>query len=88
MSDGLVFVLGAGFTRAFVPQAPLLVDDYKIPCLSKRFASFSHAKAILDDALAEYSDDRVNLERIMTRPEVSPRNYAPCVCSEHKAGIG
>jgi hypothetical protein len=67
MSDRLVFVLGAGFTRAFVPRAPLLVDDYEIPRLRERFASFSHAAAILDDALAEYPDGRVNLERLMTR---------------------
>lgn len=67
MSDGMVFVLGAGFTRAFVPQAPLLVDDYGIPCLLKRFTSFPHAAAILEDALAERPDNRVDLERLMTR---------------------
>lgn len=68
MSDAMVFVLGAGFTRAFVPKAPLLVDHYGIPRLRKNFDSFSHAAAILDDALAEYSNDgRVDLERLMTR---------------------
>jgi hypothetical protein len=25
-----VFVLGAGFTKAFLPQAPLLTDDYEV----------------------------------------------------------
>lgn len=59
MSDGTVYVLGAGFTRAFVPKAPLLVDDYGIPALRKSFESFRHAAAILDDALAEYADGRV-----------------------------
>src|SRR5712691_1793789 len=67
MSDGTVYVLGAGFTRAFVPKAPLLVGDYGIPDLRKRFDSFSHAAAILDDALAEYSGGYVDLERLMTR---------------------
>jgi hypothetical protein len=67
MSDGVVFVLGAGFTRAFVPKAPLLVDDYGILDLRKRFESFPHAAAILDDALAEYPDGRVDIERLMTR---------------------
>ncbi len=63
----IVFVLGAGFTRGFVPKAPLLVGDFGIPDLRKRFDSFPHATAILDDALAEYSDDIVDLERLMTR---------------------
>lgn len=67
MSDGKVYVLGAGFTRAFVPKAPLLVDDYGIPDLRQRFDSFSHAAAILDDALAECSGGYVDLERLMTR---------------------
>jgi hypothetical protein len=67
MCDKLVFVLGAGFTRAFVPEAPLLVDDYEIPRLRERFVSFSHATAILDDALAAGSNDRIDLERLMTR---------------------
>jgi SIR2-like domain len=67
MSDEMVFVLGAGFTRAFVPAAPLLVDDYEIPRLRERFASFSHAARILDDALAARSDGRVDLERLLTR---------------------
>jgi hypothetical protein len=67
MSDGVVFVLGAGFTRAFVPNAPLLVDDYGIRDLRIRFASFSHAAAILDRELAEYPDGRVDLERLLTR---------------------
>jgi hypothetical protein len=65
--EKLVFVLGAGFTRAFVPNAPLLVDDYGIPRLRDRFASFSHAAAILADALATGSNDRIDLERLMTR---------------------
>jgi hypothetical protein len=67
MPNGTVYVLGAGFTRAFVPKAPLLVDDYGIPDLRKRFDFFSHAAAILDDALAEYSGGYVDLERLMTR---------------------
>jgi len=67
MPDRTVYVLGAGFTRAFVPKAPLLVDDYGIPGLRKSFDSFPYAVAILDDALAEYSDGRVDLERLMTR---------------------
>ena len=67
MSDGVVYVLGAGFTRALVPQAPLLVDDHGILQLKSNFDAFPHAKTILDDTLAEFSDNRVDLERLMTR---------------------
>src|SRR5258706_10424469 len=76
MGDKLVFVLGAGFTRTFVPDAPLLVDDYKIPDLRERFVSFSHARGILDDALAARSDGRVDLERLMTRLSGMPYDGA------------
>src|SRR5882724_1158992 len=67
MSEKTVYVLGAGFTRAFVPQSPLLVGDYGIPQLQKNFASFKHAAAILDDALAQGTNGHINLERLMTR---------------------
>src|SRR5467141_3782972 len=67
MPEQLVFVLGAGFTRAFVPKAPLLIDNYDIPPLRERFASFSHAATILEDALTERTDGRIDLERLMTR---------------------
>jgi hypothetical protein len=76
MVDRMVFVLGAGFTRAFVPKSPLLVDDYEIPLLRKRFESFPHVTKILDDALAEYSDGRVDLERLMTRLSGMPYDGA------------
>ena len=67
MSNGIVFVLGAGFTRAFVPQAPLLVDDYGALGLRQRFASFPYAKAVLDNALADGFGGRIDLERLLTR---------------------
>jgi hypothetical protein len=35
-----VFVLGAGFTKAFVPDAPLLVDEYYDEDLGAKFAKF------------------------------------------------
>ena len=76
-SRGLVFVLGAGFTRAFVPQSPLLVDDYGVRDLRKRFDSFSHAVEILDDALLDSSNDKVDLERLMTRVQYQDRSYRP-----------
>lgn len=76
MSDGMVFVLGAGFTRALVPKAPLLVDDYDIPRLRERFTSFSYATAILDHALAEGSNGHIDLERLLTRLSGMPYDAA------------
>lgn len=32
-----VFVLGAGFTKAFLPHAPLLVDHYQIDHLLEKY---------------------------------------------------
>src|SRR6266849_7922812 len=65
---GTVFVLGAGFTRAFLERAPLLVDDCYGSELRKKFAEFPNAMAMLD---AEMNDPRhpgkINIERLMTR---------------------
>jgi hypothetical protein len=76
MSDAIVFVLGAGFTRAFVPTAPLLVGDYVTPALQARFSSFSHATAVLDAAIAARSDGQVDLERLMSRLSGMPYDTA------------
>ena len=62
-----VFVLGAGFTRSFAPGAPLLVDDFGVPTLRTKFAAFTHAAAILDDAIAAREDGRVDIEALLTR---------------------
>jgi hypothetical protein len=67
MTARTVFVLGAGFARAFVPHAPLAIDDYDIPSLRKRFESFKAARSILDDALSQRADGRIDLEQLMTR---------------------
>jgi hypothetical protein len=67
MSNKVVYVLGAGFTRAFVPESPLLVDDFAIPLLREQFKSFPFVTTILDNALAEYTNDNIDLEKLMTR---------------------
>ena len=41
-----VFVIGAGFTKAFAPDAPLLVDDYGVCGIKKQFESFPTALSI------------------------------------------
>jgi SIR2-like domain len=64
-----VFVLGAGFTKAFLPQAPLLVDDYGADELRKKFAAFPEASRLLEAELShpDHLRGHLNLERLMTR---------------------
>ncbi len=72
MDDQTVFVLGAGFTRAFAPAAPLLFDDWGIPDLLEQFKGFEFAKSTLTDALEAGQDGKVDLERLMTRLAGTP----------------
>lgn len=66
--QGTVFVLGAGFTKAFLPAAPLMVDDYGGKELLGAFggSEFSEARKILELEL-QASNGKINLERILTR---------------------
>jgi len=63
-----VFVLGAGFTRAFVQSAPLMVADYGgIEVLeSFKGQEFERARRILELELEEHKG-QVDIERLMTR---------------------
>jgi hypothetical protein len=63
----IVFVLGAGFTRAFVPRAPLLTDDYGAAELARRLTGYPHARRILLQELERNADGAVNIERLLTR---------------------
>jgi hypothetical protein len=67
--SGTVFVLGAGFTKAFLPQAPLLIDDYGGDELKQKFARFPEVLALLEMELAlpDHRPGWINLERLMTR---------------------
>lgn len=67
ISSKTVFVLGAGFTRAFLPSAPLLTDDYNADELLKIFAEQRHARDLLEIELKRSSDGKINIERLMTR---------------------
>ncbi|MBI2862884.1 MAG: hypothetical protein HYX89_08685 [Chloroflexi bacterium] len=62
-----VFVLGAGFTKAFLPDAPLLTDDYDGQSLLDKFKDFPHAKRILELELGKSPSGQINIERLMTR---------------------
>ncbi|MFA5066027.1 MAG: hypothetical protein WC566_11275 [Dehalococcoidia bacterium] len=64
--NGSVFVLGAGFTKAFAPAAPLMVDDYGAADLAEKFIKFPHVSRLLDRIRNDYND-RINIEELMTR---------------------
>jgi hypothetical protein len=65
---GTVFVLGAGFARAFLQDAPLLVDHWYGNELRKKFANFPDALAMLDAELNDsHHPEQINIERLMTR---------------------
>lgn len=62
-----VFVLGAGFTKAYLPASPLLTDDYDgNGRLSKKFVEFPYALRLLTLEKSR-EDGKINLERLMTR---------------------
>lgn len=66
--QGTVFVLGAGFTKAFLPNAPLLVDDYEGERLLDQFQAFPEAHAILEMELTHPDHPgKIDLEQLMTR---------------------
>lgn len=67
--NSTVFVLGAGFTKAFLPSAPLLVDDYEGGSLRRKFESFPFAAALVEMEMtqADHRPGWINLERLMTR---------------------
>ena len=62
-----VFVLGAGFTKSFFPNAPLLRADYGARDLLRKFESFGFARQLLELELAKGAGEDVDLERLMTR---------------------
>ncbi len=66
-SQKTVLVLGAGFTRAFFADAPLLEDEYDLTLA--KFQALPHAKAILDAELNRRPRGSLNIERVMTRLE-------------------
>ena len=62
-----VFVTGAGFTRAFVPNAPLLVDDFDNDSLVDRVRGLPNASRLLEWERNQHPDGLINIERLMTR---------------------
>lgn len=64
-----VFVLGAGFTKAFLRDAPLLTDDYGGEQLRQQFSGFPQALSLLQMEMTypDHPPGQINLERLMTR---------------------
>lgn len=62
-----VLVLGAGFTKAFQPLSPLMVDDYEGKQLIEMFSQFHHARILLELEMRRNTAGRINLERLWTR---------------------
>ena len=60
-------ILGAGFTRAFFPSAPLLVDTYELAPLLRKYRYFAPALRILKLERDAAPRGMINIERLMTR---------------------
>lgn len=63
------FVIGAGFTKAFLPNAPLMIDDYGGEALAEKFLKFPYASRVLEWERSRNEKGRINIERLMTRLE-------------------
>jgi hypothetical protein len=61
-----VYVLGAGFTKAFADKAPLLLGDYDTDEV-KKFDDFLIPHSILEQERTRRDDGKMDLERLMTR---------------------
>ena len=72
-----VIVTGAGFTRALVPGAPLLVDDFCNDSLQKKVRGLPNASRLLDRERSNHPEGHIDIERLMTRLDARmPYDYA------------
>ena len=62
-----VYVTGAGFTRAFVPDAPLLIDDFGNDHLVHAVRGLPMASRVLEAERNRHRDGHIDIERLMTR---------------------
>ena len=67
LSGNHVVVTGAGFTRAVVPGAPLLVDDFKNDDLETKVRGLPNASRLLDWERSLDERGHIDIERLMTR---------------------
>ena len=72
-----VFVTGAGFTRALVPHAPLLVDDFNNDSLEDTVRGLPNASRLLNRERSKHPEGFIDIERLMTRLDaLMPYDYA------------
>jgi len=77
VSRNHVVITGAGFTRALVPGAPLLVDDFSNDVLEARVRGLPNASRLLDWERSLDERGRIDIERLMTRLDaLMPYDYA------------
>jgi hypothetical protein len=82
-----VFVLGAGFTRSFYADAPLVQDTYDIGRIRKRIAGLALPNRILDAELAMFADGAtIDIERLLTR-SFAPMPHDEADQAVHELGI-
>ena len=62
-----VYVTGAGFTRAFVRNAPLLVGDFENDRLVNAVRGLRAASRLLEAERNRHPDGFIDIERLMTR---------------------
>lgn len=61
----IVLVLGAGFTKAFSNNAPLMLCDIDLPSLKKKFSHFDGAKNLLEQV--KVYDNNIDVEQLLSR---------------------
>lgn len=78
-----VYVTGAGFTRAFVPDAPLLVDDFDNNLLVRKVSGLPKASELLEAERNRHHEGFIDIERLMTRlDDLMPYDYADATADE------
>ena len=79
---------GAGFTRAFVPAAPLLVDDFGNDALVQKLRGLPAASRLLETERNRHREGFVNIERLMSRVnELMPYDYADGVADQYEGVV-
>ena len=80
-----VFITGAGFTRAFVPDAPLLVDDFGNFALVEKVSGLPRASELLESERNQHPEGFIDIERLMTRlDELMPYEHSDNVVDEFR----
>src|SRR5438552_2356945 len=67
VGDRAVYVLGAGFTKAFLSAAPLRVDDFDGAGLEAMFATFPDALEQIRLERSRNVGGKIDIERLMSR---------------------